>query len=292
MSNQMMERKSKEIIEFKENNINHFLYNTKIGRMLLKIIVLPCFSKIAGKYFDSRISKFKINSFIRKNQIDMSEYYTKDYKSFNDFFTRTIKSKCRKIIEIPSVLISPCDAKLSVYKLSDNLELNIKNSIYKINDLIDSNITDNYKNGYAMVFRLCVDDYHRYIFIDDGTLEGYHTISGKLHTVRPIAQARYPIFTQNHREWTILHTNNFGNCIQIEVGALMVGKIVNHKVINFKRGEEKGYFKFGGSTIILLVNDISIDNDILKNSLNGIETIVKLGEKIGRKKAIRVSKKS
>lgn len=292
MYNHIMERKSKEIIDVKERNINQFLYNTKIGRVILKIIILPCFSKIGGKFFDSRLSKLKIKSFIKKNKIDMSEYYSKDYRSFNDFFTRKIKPKKRKLITLPSVLISPCDAKLSAYKIDENLKLNIKNSVYKINDLVDCNISDNYKNGYALVFRLCVDDYHRYIFIDDGALDKYHFIKGKLHTVRPIAQETYPIFTQNQREWTILNTNNFGACTQIEVGALMVGKIVNHDVKTFKRGDEKGYFKFGGSTIILLINDVTIDSDIVKNSLKGIETTVKLGEKIGRKKAIKVNKKS
>ena len=135
-----------------------------------------------------------------------------------------------------------------------------------------------------MIFRLCVDDYHRYSYFDSGKQEGNHHINGVLHTVRPIALSEEKVFSQNDREWTILHTDNFGDVTQIEVGAMMVGKIVNHRCCNsFIRGEEKGYFKFGGSTIVLLINNIKIDDDILENSSSGIETIVKLGEKIGEK---------
>ena len=139
-------------------------------------------------------------------------------------------------------------------------------------------------NAYALVFRLCVDDYHRYSYIDSGYQEENNHIKGVLHTVRPIATNNLNVFTQNEREWVVLHTKNFGDVIEIEVGALMVGKIVNeHSNYEFRKGEEKGYFKFGASTIILIINNIDIDDDILLNSANDIETIVKLGEKIGRK---------
>ena len=83
-----------------------------------------------------------------------------------------------------------------------------------------------------------------------------------------------------------MNTRNFGVAVQCEIGALMVGKIVNHKCTNFEKGEEKGYFEFGGSTIALLLsNDVAkISAEIIENSKNGIETQVKLGEKIGEVK--------
>lgn len=131
--------------------------------------------------------------------------------------------------------------------------------------------------------RLCVDDYHRYCYIDDGTKEENIFIPGVLHTVNPIALENYKIYSQNQREYTIMHTKNFGDVIQIEVGAMMVGKIVNYDgKTDIKRGEEKGKFLYGGSTIILLLNqNIKIDDDIIKNTQDGAETIVKMGEKIG-----------
>ena len=84
----------------------------------------------------------------------------------------------------------------------------------------------------------------------------------------------------------MLKTRNFGTMIQIEVGALLVGKIQNHPVTEFKKGDEKGYFELGGSTIILLTqSNIAVDEDILENSRKGIETKVHYSERIGVKSA-------
>ena len=283
MEYKVKDRLNNQII-IKENKINIFLYTTKFGRIILKIIVLPFISKIVGLYQNSIFSKCEIPKFIKTNHINMNDYEKKDYKSFNEFFTRKIKEDKRKIDDDKYNLISPCDAKLKVYKLTKDLVFNIKNSKYKLNDLIDSNMKLDMDNAYALVFRLCVDDYHRYSYIDSGYQEENNHIKGVLHTVRPIATNNLNVFIQNEREWVILHTKNFGDVIEIEIGALMVGKIVNeHRNYEFRKGEEKGYFKFGASTIILIINNIDIDDDILLNSANDIETIVKLGEKIGRK---------
>ncbi len=292
MLDRYVDRNSKKNYEVKESKFNIFLYNTMVGRCFLKIIISPKVSKLIGKYFDSNVSVLKIPKFIKKNNINMSDYILEDYKSFNSFFTRKIDPKKRYVIKLPNIFISPCDGKLSVYKVSNDLSIRIKNSRYKLSDLVKEDICDKYKNGYVLVFRLCVDDYHRYIFLDDGICEKTRVIPGVLHTVRPIAQNRYPVFTLNHRECTLLHTKNFNDIYQIEVGALCVGKIVNHNVTKFKRGDEKGYFKFGGSTIVLITNSVTVDRDIILNSKNGLETSVKLGEKIGRKKSVVIRRRN
>lgn len=283
MEYKVKDRLNNQII-IKESKINIFLYNTKVGRILLKLLILPFISKIVGLYQDSRLSKKVIPKFIKNNHINMNDYERVEYKSFNDFFTRKIKEGKRVIDKDKYNLISPCDAKLKVYKLNKDNVFNIKNSKYTINDLIDNNSNINFDNGYVLVFRLCVDDYHRYSYIDNGYQENNNYIKGVLHTVRPIATNNLNVFTQNERCFTILHTENFGDVYQIEVGALMVGKIVNeYDNYEFYKGEEKGYFKFGASTIVLIIDNIDIDEDILINSENDVETIVKLGEKIGRK---------
>lgn len=281
MVNKIIDRKTKIIKEEKEDKINIFLYNTIIGRIILKILITKPISKLYGYYLDSKLSKLKIKNFIIKNHINMDDYIKEDYQSFNDFFKRKINLNKRPISNDKNILISPCDAKLSVYKINNNL-FQIKNSYYKLEDLTKSKDYLNY--DYALIFRLCVDDYHRYCYIDNGTRSKYHHIKGVLHTVRPIAQEKYPIFSQNEREWAILHTENFQDVLQIEIGALMVGKIVNQNdIYSFKKGEEKGYFKFGASTICLLIKDVIIDQDLIDNTNNNLETIVKMGEKIGIK---------
>jgi phosphatidylserine decarboxylase len=170
-------------------------------------------------------------------------------------------------------------------KLNKDSSFDIKGSRYNLKTIIKEDLTNKYADGYALIFRLEVSDYHRFHFIDDGTRDDYKYIKGKLNTVQPIAYNK-KIFHTNCREYTTLHTKNFGDVIEVDVGALCVGKITNNKEITkFKKGDEKGYFEFGGSTIILFVEDkkITIDNDILLNSTLGKETIVSCGEKIGKK---------
>ncbi|MCI7083544.1 MAG: phosphatidylserine decarboxylase [Tenericutes bacterium] len=279
-------RNSDKIEETKSTKTLSFFYNTLLGRILLKICTMKFISDIAGIYMNSRLSKYKIKKFIKDNKIKITDYEKTNYNSFNEFFTRKIISIKRPINMTKTAFISPCDSKLSVYTISNDLTLNIKNSYYTIDTIIDKKILKEYKEGYALVFRLSPTDYHRYCYIDSGYQEKNNKIKGILHTVQPIALKRYNFYKTNTREWTILHTNNFNEVVHIEIGAMTIGKIKNeHENYIFKKGEEKGYFEFGGSTIVLLVKKgiITIDEDILENSKNNIETYVKYGEKIGKK---------
>ncbi len=260
--------------EKKDSKSLKFLYNTVLGRCILKVLITKRVSNFYAKYMNSSLSKHKINRFIKKNDIDMDEYQQENYKSFNDFFIRNIKKDKRKI---ESDLIAICDSKLSVYKINNDSTLNIKNSIYNIEELIKEK--RNYK--YALVFRLAVDDYHHYIFPDDGKVIETKHIDGVLHTVQPIAFEKYKVFHENQRDVTFLECENLGNVCFIEVGALFVGKICNKNKKVFKKGEEKGHFEFGGSTVIMLLEkDFNINKRIVENTKKGIETIVKMGQKI------------
>lgn len=266
-----------------------FLYRTTGGRLLLKIMTMPVISKIVGAFMDTSLSIFLIKPFIQKSRINLSEYRRKKYKSFNDFFTRQIRPELRPINHSKNTVISPCDARLTVHKISNRSVFKIKGSYYRTSDLLhNSFIARRYKGGYCMIFRLCVDDYHRYCYIDNGIQTENVHIKGELHTVNPIALEKYNIYKRNSREYTVLHTENFGDVVQIEVGAMLVGRIKNHhsNVYRFTKGEEKGMFEYGGSTVVLLFEKdmIEINNNILANSARGIETIVKYGAKIGRKK--------
>ena len=280
----MVNRKTKEEKTLEYSGSVKFLYTDLLGRIILKLINNRLVSKIVGKYMNSRLSVRRINKTIKENNIDMSLYEKKEYTSFNDFFTR--KKKNLNFDTNKDHFVSPADSKLLVMKLNKNSSFDIKNSIYTLKDIVKEDLTDKYKNGYALIFRLEVTDYHRYHFIDDGTLDNYKYIKGRLNTVQPIAYNK-KIFHTNSREYTTLHTKNFGDVIEVDVGALLVGKITNDKkIIKYKKGDEKGYFEFGGSTILLFVEKdrVIVDNDILLNSTLGKETICCCGEKIGIKK--------
>lgn len=281
------DRNSKKNIIIESSKALNFFYDTFIGRMLLKPFISKSFSNLMAKYMNSKYSLKRVDKFINKNDINVYEYSKQKYTSYNDFFIRKVVASKRPINANKDAFISPCDSKLSVYLINDDLTLKIKNSYYSIDTLVDKNIMNEYLGGYALVFRLSTDNYHRYCYIDSGSKDKNIRIEGVFHTVQPIALKHYNFYKTNTREYTILNTNNFGKVIEVEVGAMGVGKIVNnHQEYKFKKGEEKGYFEFGGSTIVLLVKKdiINIDQDIYDNSLLDIETNVKYGEKIGSKK--------
>lgn len=261
------------------------LYGSVFGRMLLRPLVSPVVSKAVGAFLSSGMSRLLIGPFIRRNGIDMEQYESVRYRSYNEFFSRKIKGERRPIDMVPHHLIAPCDSKLTVMKITDGSRFCLKHTQYSLKDLLRSEtLAEKYKGGYALVFRLTVDDYHRYCYISDGVKEDNVRIPGVLHTVNPIANDHYPIYKENSREYSILHSEAFGDVLMMEVGALLVGKIVNHhETASVRRGQEKGYFQFGGSTVVLLLeaNNAVIDGDILENSRENIETIVRQGEKIG-----------
>ena len=268
----------------KQNILLKKLYGTVCGRVILKALTAPAVSKAAGAFMDSRLSVPLIKRFIKSSGIDTSQYVMKKFRSYNEFFTRRVKRGMRPIDRMPSHFISPCDSKLTVYKIGKSSVFRIKGSRYRVSDLIQNDfLAKRYEGGYCMIFRLEVDDYHRYCYIDSGTKTENTFINGELHTVNPIALEHYNIYKRNCREYTVLHTENFGDVVQIEVGAMMVGRIVNrHGAAEVVRGEEKGKFEFGGSTIVLLVQEdmIRIDDDILRNSAEIIVTVVNYGEKV------------
>jgi len=261
------------------------LYTNIVGRALLKLLVNPVVSKIGGTLLSTTASKILIKPFVKSNQIDLSKYEKQKFDSYNDFFIRKIKKNERIIHQDCNVLISPCDSKLSVYEIDKNSHFFIKNTLYSTNSLLkDATLVKRFQGGYVMIFRLTVDDYHRYCYIDNGMKTNNRFIQGVLHTVNPIANDILPIYKENSREYSILQSENFGDVLMMEVGALMVGKIVNyHQSRTVKKGQEKGRFEFGGSTVILLFekDKVIVDQDILDNTENECETVVKMGEKIG-----------
>jgi phosphatidylserine decarboxylase len=261
------------------------LYGNAFGRMLLKPLTAPWLSKAAGAFLSTKASCIFIKPFIKSNRIDMSQFEPVEYESYNDFFSRRIREGARPVDMDLKHLVSPADSKLTALPITQNGRFTLKHTEYTVGSLLKNPaLAAEYVGGWALIFRLTVDDYHRYCYAFDGEKGENVAIPGKLHTVNPIANDFFPIYKENAREYTILRTEHFGEVIAMEVGALLVGKIVNHHgAAAVRRGQEKGYFQFGGSTVVLLLKQDAtlLDDDILENSRNGIETVVKFGEKIG-----------
>ncbi len=270
-----------------QDKLLEFLYTNPFGRILLKPLVQPRVSRFAGKLLSTNLSTLLIPSFIRRNGINMKEYQTGRYRSFNDFFIRKLKPGARRIAPSPDVLISPCDCKASVYRIHSDTTFIVKHTEYTLRSLLRSRkLADRFEGGYLYLLRLTVDDYHRYVYAASGRQSKNYSIPGSFHTVNPVANDYLPIYKENTREYTLIHSPSLGDLIQMEVGALMVGKITNHKQCAMvTQGEEKGYFEYGGSTILVLTrkNAVIPRQDLLKNTADGYETKLLQGHLLGRK---------
>ena len=264
------------------------LYGTAPGRAALRLLTKPVVSKAAGYALEHPLSTIAIPPFVLKKHIRMSDFAETHYRSFNAFFTRPIKPSARPVDRAPEVLISPCDAKLTVVPVDEQTHFTIKGADYSLAALVGcKKLAARYRGGYVLIFRLTPDDYHRYCYPDDCAVGKTRCISGELHTVNPVAAAHdVKVYHRNTRTVTMLDTAHFGKLLQIEVGAMFVGKIVNHPHgSKVARGIEKGYFEFGGSTVVLVIppDTVEIDAQIMENSRSGAETVVKYGTGIGRK---------
>ena len=262
-----------------------FLSKSAFGRFLYNVILFLQVPKILGVFLRSPFSRGIIPGFIKKNNIDMSAFEGRKFKSFNDFFTRKNENIAVDVTE--GHLISPSDSFLSVYKISKDSTFNIKGFDYTLRDFFESDAFDEkFLDGDCLIFRLCANDYHRFCYIDSGSQEENHFIRGKLYSVQPVTCENIRVYTKNRRSWTILHTAEFGDVAQIEVGAFSVGGIVNH--LNggtFTKGQEKGYFDLHGSTIVMLFEKgkISLLPELAEAVKDGREYRVLYGQQIGTK---------
>lgn len=263
------------------------LYDHAAGRAVLKVLTAPWVSRAGGAVLRTRVSRVLIKPFVRRAGIPLEDFLGAPYNSYNDFFCRKIKPELRPVSIDPEEFISPCDSRLTALAITPEQRFFLKGSTYTLESLLrDPDLGQQFSGGWCLIFRLCVDDYHRYCYVADGEKGENVVLPGVLHTVNPIACDHYPIYKENAREYSVLQTKQWGPILMMEVGALMVGKIVNHHgAAQVFRGQEKGYFQFGGSTVVLLVGKdrLALDEKILENSKKGLETRVLYGQSIGKK---------
>ena len=235
----------------------------------------------------------KIKPFVDANYINMDESKKRieDFTSFNDFFIRELKEGAREIANGEDILVSPADGKILVFEnLQETSKFFLKGDDFTIEEfLMDKEEAKKFIGGTIMIIRLAPVDYHRFHFPADGEIGESKLIDGYYYSVSPYAiKKNFRVYCENKREISILKTERFGEIILSEIGATMVGGIKQtYKPNTFiKKGDEKGYFFFGGSSCVLFFqkNKVSFDKDILENSSRGIETKVYMGEKIGKAK--------
>ena len=268
-----------------------FAYDTLLGRTLWPILFGGKFiSSLMGRYYDSPRS---CKDIARLTAIPgccpgEAEHPVEYYQSFNDFFARRLKAGARPVDDEETHLISPADGKILVHNnLLPAAPIPVKGAMRSINELCGETLPE--KPLTVAVIRLAPVDYHRYHFPCDCRLTSdIKVIPGKYHSVNPVALLRRPdLFVENTRHIARLTSPVWGDFRMIEVAAFGVGSIIQTSGGNeFKKMDEKGYFKFGGSTVILVFEDehIRFDEDILAASAQNMEVLVRCGSCIGRTK--------
>ncbi len=273
-----------------EKDVMNFFYGSRPGFLITELALKHRWAtEIYARLMHSPKSRSKIRAFIENFGVNVDEIErpVESFKTFNEFFIRRLKPEARPIDRDPDHLISIADCRLSAYEIRAGAVFPVKAKSFTTDQLIgDRGIAANYAGGLCLIFRLAPVDYHRFCYVDDCEQTPNVVINGFYRSVHPLSLSRMKaVFTENRREYCALKTANFDDVIHVDVGATGVGRIVQNNPAGgrFRRGEEKGYFEFGGSTVILLLKPgaAKIDDDIAEYSARGIETIVRYGEKIG-----------
>lgn len=268
------------------------LYGNPFGFALAdSLLVKKAVSRFYGALQSGSRSARKVPKFVKKFRIPMDQYEAGPFRSFNDFFIRKFKEGQRPFPADQNVMGAFAEARYLAFRdISQPISIPVKGlGLDPMSLLGQTPGKERFQGGPCLLARLCPVDYHRYHFPDNGLISHQHLENGKLHSVNPLALQRHPeLFFTNERQVSLLETENFGTLAYVEVGALCVGKIVeSHPAgTSFQRGAEKGYFLFGGSTVILYGEPGAWEpeSDLLKHSAEGLETLVELGQPVARRK--------
>ena len=265
----------------------NYIYNKRIGQLGLRLLFRrKIFSSYGGWVMNKNKSTKKIDEFLKDNNLDMSQFITPEggYKNFNDFFYRKLQPNKRPIGQ---GLVSPADGKVVAFKTIDSCtDFYVKDCSFNLLTFLkDKALAKKYEGGSMMVIRLAPADYHRFHFPADGIPSATTKIKGYYYSVSPIAlKQNMRIFLENKREYSTLKTKEYGNILLCDVGATLTGSIIQTYTENqpVTKGQEKGHFAFGGSTVVVLFekDKITIDADLLENTQKGFETAVQMGETI------------
>lgn len=266
--------------------------NNRLSKGLAYLIShLNFLSRFYGFWQKLPITKKKIIPFISEYAVDSSEFEkTPDaFTSFNDFFCRKLKPSARPLSMKEEVAIAPADGRyLVIPNISQASGFYVKGKKFSLKKLLQNDsLAEEYEEGAMTIARLCPTDYHRFHFPTEGRAGEAKVINGPLWSVSPLATTKnIALLSENKRMITIIENARFGKILYIEVGATNVGSIHQTYTPNsyVHKGAEKGFFSFGGSSIILLFkpNRLAFDQDLINNSMQHIETLVFMGDSLGK----------
>ena len=266
-------------------------YENPAGSILRHLIKRPFFSRWYGRRMARPASRRLIGPFIREFGLDPSEFAEnpETFRSFNEFFIRKLKNGARPLDPDPAALLFPCDGRHLGFPDVSRVEgVFVKGQRFSLPALLGSaELAGKFERGTLVLSRLCPVDYHRYHFPAAGTPSPSCLINGPLYSVSPLALRRNLAFLwENKRVVTILETSRFGTIITVEIGATNVGSINQTFVPDqpVARGDERGYFSFGGSSTITLFEPgrVTLADDLLGHSADQVELYAPMGSYLGK----------
>lgn len=270
-----------------------FLYSSKLGKLALnQLIKRKIFTEVYGRLMRRPASRKHIEPFIKKYNIDTSvfEKDVQSFASFDDFFSRKLKISARPITVMPGTIAFPTDGRHLVLDDIRKLPLFfVKGQKFDIRALLrDDTLAKIFSDGAAVISRLCPADYHRFHFPCNAVIRRIYKVSGDYRSVNPIStRGHISTFFENKRIVSVLQSEDIGTVLMVEIGATCVGRIIQTAKVGklYSKGEEKGYFGFGGSTVITIFqkNKVHFSDDLRENTKNGIETFAFMGDCMGVK---------
>ena len=266
-------------------------YENPLGRLLVWFLVKrTLFSTYYGLKMKTKASALKVIPFIARYEIDVDEFAKSafDYKTFNDFFCRALRPEARPISPGDTVAVFPADGRhLAFPDVEAAAGFYVKGRKFALAELLDDPAqAATFAGGAMLISRLCPTDYHRFHFPVAGIPGAARPIRGALYSVSPVALRRnIRYLVANKRQVTVIQSPEFGPVAMIEVGATNVGSIQQSFIPDrpVAKGEEKGFFSFGGSCVITLFarGRITFDADIVGQSAQQLETFAKMGDRLG-----------
>ncbi|TPX32438.1 phosphatidylserine decarboxylase [Synchytrium microbalum] len=244
-----------------------------------------------GKKFDDPASTKEIAPFVAFHNLDVNEILDPldSFKTFNEFFSRKLKKECRTLASSdPKVAVSGCDCRVAAFQtVADAQKLWIKGRNFTIKSLLGPGAPSGFDDASVLIFRLSPQDYHRFHSPVDGKVTYISPNLGETYfTVNPMAiRSSIDVYTENVRRVIYIESPDFGLVAVVNVGAMLVGSVIITATVGatISRMDELGYYQFGGSTTIVLFQKdrILIDKDLVGNSDEGLETLVRMGNRIG-----------